>query len=209
MTQKHNMMVAPTTTADKFMRAGIAAAKSAKRNFIQTKLRMLDCGWYFAKARDSLKDGDFGDFLACYEKEVSRTSVYRWIGFLEDALIEVAKQKPALAAKPDALLKQAKAMILMSPKAFTAVWRAEGEIRRFGEYDAVKYATGKMLGNGQQLELPFEKAIASLEALELFDHLQIPEGKTETQALQELDAKLEKILAKVRAQLAEANTIET
>jgi hypothetical protein len=202
------------TDADKWMQQALAESAKMRHAWQQTKLAALNAGLFFFNARAAV-EGDFNEYLACYEDKISRTSVYRWIQFYESALEWAAQEKPSLKSKPALLLEYARKMVMQSPKPFVALMRQLGEMRKFGEYDSVKYAAQKRLSNGSQLQFEFDFSQAA-SALDLLMHVsepnfifKVPEGKTETEAARELQGKLTAALQKLDAFLADAETIET
>ena len=89
-------------------------------------------------------------------------------------------------------------MVLQSPKGYVALFRQLGEMRKFGEYDEVKYRTRKLLGDGKQLSFSFDELSAHIKVFATDFKLELPEGKDEATALTELETELETALASVR-----------
>jgi hypothetical protein len=186
--------VSKITTATKWMQQGITESHNVRKTFAQTKVHAMNAGVFFIKARKELEGtGDFNDFLATFEQNISRPTVYRYIQFTEEALAWVQSQNPS-EKNPEALLKLAYKAVLQSPKPFVALMRQLGEMRKFGEYDAVKYATKKLGTGPQQIEFEFDKVFS---AVDLLAHIgdescvvKYPEGKDETEALRELRDKM-------------------
>jgi len=76
-------------------------------------------------------------------------------------------------------------------------------MRKFGEYDEVKYKSKKLLGNGVgQIEFDFDKLAASVEVLTHFGDknyaFKYPEGADEYQYINDVETKLEAALKRVR-----------
>lgn len=191
----------PTTHADKWLKQGIEESALARRKFRECWSHMLNAGMFFLKAQESCKEGNFELLLETYEADVSRATVYRHMAATRDAMEWAAASNPALKNDPTRLFEQAKKMVLQSPREFVAICRQLGEMRKFGEYDAIKYARRKLLGDEQQMELDFGKARASLEILERIDQIEftnLPDGVTIETALDEVEHKLENALEKVR-----------
>lgn len=200
--------------ANKWADRGIAEATLAKKSFEATKVHAMNAGWNFMQSRLVCdREGmNFDEFLGCYEKQISRTSAYRYMQFVESALEWAAAEQPSLKAKPAELLKAAYKVVLQSPKPFIALMRQLGEMRKFGEYDAVKYAIARR-GGSQQIEFSFDKVSSSLDLLAHIDDanyvMNFGEGTDESAALEELEAKLETALNKVRAHKSARVPIET
>jgi hypothetical protein len=185
----------------KWMERGIVESEQCRKSFKATKIHAMNAGHAFAKAREGL-DGEFVAYLAKYEHQVSKTTVYRYMEFYEAALAWAADQNPQLKNKPEELLKAAYEVVLQSPKPFIALMRQLGDMRKFGEYDAVKYATKKLGGGSQQIEFAFDTAFSAVEMLaHIGDEnyvIKYPEGKDEAEAITELETKLEAALTRVR-----------
>lgn len=192
-----------TATADKWIKQAIAESALARKSFEATKVHALNAGWNFMQARLVCeRDGEvFENLIHAHEHQISRRSVFRYVEFAESALAWAAAEQPSLKAKPAELLKAAYKVVLQSPKPFIALMRQLGEMRKFGEYDAVKYAIAKR-GGVQQIEFSFDKVSSSLDLLTHLDDvnyvMNFGEGKDEAEALAELEAKLENALEKIR-----------
>ncbi len=156
-----------TTTADKFLREGIREAIGARKNFQAMNLHMINAGEFFIQARESCGEGNFSLLLDSYKEEIGRTTVYKFIGYVEWGLELAATDSPKLTGNRAKLLEHLKHMVVQSPKPLVAILRAlengEGQplMRPFGEYDAVKYARGKLLGD-PQIEFDFGKAFSAI-----------------------------------------------
>jgi hypothetical protein len=191
-----------TGNSHKWMERGIVESESCRKSFKATKIHAMNAGHAFAKAREGL-DGEFVAYLAKYEHQVSKTTVYRYMEFFEAALAWAADQNPQLKNKPDELLKSAYEVVLQSPKPFIALMRQLGDMRKFGEYDSVKYATKKLsAGSNAQIEFAFDDVFSTVDILSHLgdENYQInyPEGKDSVEALTELEAKLDSALTRVR-----------
>ena len=202
------------TTANKWMQQGIAESNRCRESFEQTKIRALNAGVFFIKARTEVGDGEFSIFVARYEDrgETTRTTVYRYIQFTECALEWAAAQHPELKNKPEALLKAAYKVVLQSPKPFVALMRQLGEMRKFGEYDSVKYATRK-LNNGSQLQFKFDELLAPLDHLAHFGEdnytFIFPDGVDESQFIDEAIAKSRAVTKRLEHIKQHGRIIET
>lgn len=196
------------------MQQGITESRRCRDAFEETKIRALNAGVFFIKARAEVGEGEFNNLILRYEErqEIGRSTVYRYIQFTEGALEWAAAEHPELRNKADALLKAAYKVVLQSPKAFVALMRQLGEMRKFGEYDSVKYATRK-LGSPTQIEFHFDKVFG---AVDLLSHLgdanyQIcfPTDKDETEALKELRDKLRAGVERLDQIIERGHIIET
>lgn len=189
----------PAINAHKWMERGIAESESCRKSFEATKIHAMNAGFAFIKAREAL-EGEFVAYIGKYEHLVSQTTVYRYITFVECAIEWARAQNPQMKTDEE-LLKAAYKVVLQSPKPFIALMRQLGEMRKFGEYDAVKYATRK-LGNPEQIEFTFSTVFSAVDTLSHLgdENYQInyPEGKEPLEALTELEAKLEHALQRVR-----------
>jgi hypothetical protein len=194
----------PSTNADNWMIKGIAESNAGQKRFRETKVHAMNAGMCFIRAREAVKEGNFELFLETFLSRISRRTVYCHMAFVQAALEWAAAEKPELASEPTRLFEHAKTMVMMSPKPFVALMRQIGEMRKFGEYDAVKYQTRNLLGDGgRQMELDFAKVCSSIDLLSRIDEAsftwELPEGKDRGAALEEIEVKLETALVKVRA----------
>jgi hypothetical protein len=183
------------------MQQGITESHNVRKTFAQTKLHAMNAGVFFIKARKELEGtGDFNDFLATFEQNISRPTVYRYIQFTESAIEWVQAEHPA-EKNPDSLLKLAYKVVLQSPKPFIALMRQLGEMRKFGEYDAVKYATKKLNGGNAQIEFKFDELLAPLDHLAHFGEdkftFTYPAGRDEAEVLDEAIAKTRTVLTRL------------
>jgi hypothetical protein len=189
------------STATKWMQQGITESHNVRKTFAQTKCHAMNAGVFFVKARKELEgSGDFNDFLATFEAHISRPTVYRYIQFTEAALAWAQAEHPA-EKNPEALLKLAYKIVLQSPKPFVALMRQLGEMRKFGEYDSVKYATKKLNAGTAQIEFAFDDLLAPLDHLAHFGDenytFKYPEGRDETEVLDEAIAKTRAVLTRL------------
>lgn len=183
----------PATSTAKWMERGIAESTACRKAFSDTKLHAMYAGHAFAQARQTMP-GEFVDYLATFSDRVSKTTVYRYIEFYEAALNWAAEANPQLRDDPEALFRAATSVVLQSPKPFIALMRQLGDMRKFGEYDAVKYATKKLAGASSQIEFDFDKVFSAVDLLAHIGEdnyvIKYPENKDETEALRELRDKM-------------------
>lgn len=176
-----------------------AAAVQAFRN---CKERVLKCGFFFREAQANCNHGDFGAVLLKYEDQISKSSVYKYIDFANEVEAWVKAENPKLEGMQHILAAGIK-MVLQSPKGYIALFRQLGEMRKFGEYDEVKYRAKKMLGESKQLSFSFELLASEFSRYAENDFtVTVPEGKDEAEAYEELACKLEATAAKLRAKAA-------
>jgi hypothetical protein len=201
----------PIANVHKWIERGIAESENCRKSFKQTKIHAMNAGMAFSKAREAL-DGEFVAYLAKYEHVVSKTSVYRYMEFFETALAWAADQNPALKNKQDDWIKAAYDVVLQSPKPFIALMRQLGEMRKFGEYDSVKYATKKLGAGNTQIEFAFDDLLAPLDHLAHFGDdnytFKYPEGRDETEVLDEAIAKTRTVLERLEWVKKHGRTIE-
>jgi hypothetical protein len=132
--------------------------------------------------------------------ELRQTTIDCYMELSRDALMWTKDMHPQITdrTKQEAI---AMTVMIMSPKPFVALLRNLHEMRPFGEYDKIKYLDRKKIGNGEQLELNFDKVLATFDVLDRLDEdfvLKLPEGKNEEEAFEELETKLQSALAKVQ-----------
>lgn len=196
-------MTPKTNAAQKWFDAGAAEAAKGRALWQRARGHIIDAGLLFAKARDACGQGDWGFFLESNAPAMKPRTVQFYIQ-LSEAAIEWARAENPGFSRPK-LEDAARTVMMQSPKPLIVLLRDLREMRPFGEYDAVKYAVRKQLGNGQQLELTFDKVWSPLDVLEHLDQANFslipPEGKSETEALQELGVKLARISEKVKGRL--------
>ncbi len=208
----------PATTADKFLREGIRETVAVRKSFQALNIAIINAGEFFIQARNACKDGEFSILVDCHKEEIGRTTVYRFIGYVEMGLEWATTDAPKLAHNRDKLLEHLKHMVVQSPKPLVAILRSleteDGKplMRPFGEYDAVKYAKSKLLGNGGQIEFEFSKVVAAIDVLTHFgdDNYQFiyPEGKDPGEYLDEIETKMEAVLDRVRKAKQQGKVID-
>lgn len=164
--------------------------------FKKCKEHALNAGFFFLAAQEAAEHGDFGAVLMKYSDLVSDRTVYRYIEFAKEVLEWVRLENPE--ATSDEALKLAKEMVMKSPKGYIALCRQLQLMRKFGEYDEVKYRTRKLLGDGKQIEFSFEELTAHISVFKSDFRLVLPEGKDEIEALNELEVNLMSALDNVR-----------
>jgi hypothetical protein len=197
------MSLLPTknVAADKWIQKAIEQHQLFAVNFQKAKECALNAGFFFLQAQTAADHGDFGALIERYKDKISSRTVYRYIEFAAEVIEWVKAEYPGITN--DKVAAIAMKMVLKSPKGYIALCRQLELMRKFGEYDEVKYRSKKLLGDGKpQLEFSFDELSASVDVFSKIGQenffLKFPEGKDETEALGELEAKLETALARVR-----------
>ncbi len=203
----------PTKTAPshQWMLEGIKQHQSFQRAFQAAKEHALNAGIFFISASQSHDHGDWQNFCGAYSTQISERSIRRYMEFATEVIEWVKAENPNLVGEAklkDAALK----MVLQSPKGFIALCRELKVMRKFGEYDEVRYRTKKLLGgSGEQIEFEYASAAKAIAQLSLIDlpnfHLKFPEGADEDAEIAKLETGLETALAKVREFRAQKATI--
>jgi hypothetical protein len=178
------------------MQLGIEQASLARRAFRQLNLHMLNAGVAFIRARDAATD--FAALVESYQSQISRASVYRYMAYAEAIIAQAAASKPELK-DTDQLLEYARDMVIQSPRPLVAVLRADGALRKFGEYDSVRYQR-KKLGIPKPIVLRWATVMDHLDALARIgeDHsvrVAVPDGTDERESLRVLRDRLQAALA--------------
>lgn len=202
-----------TTTLKKLnglMAAGLAEHAEFVKAFHKAKAHAFRAGWFFLKAQIEITEGDWTDYLASYSDKVSATTVYRYMAFAHEATKWAEAVYPNLTG--DALTKAALELAMQSPKGYIALCRQLELMRKFGEYDAVKYAQKRIVGDSNQVEFKFVSSITTLDMLTKIGdadfNLVFPDDRKPAECLTELESKLETALEKVRAMKNAGQVVE-
>ncbi|MDE2019382.1 MAG: hypothetical protein KGJ13_03475 [Patescibacteria group bacterium] len=191
--------------ASKWMVDAIKLHNKFRQNFQASKEAALFAGIFFGKAQAECEHGAWGEMMEAYCGEISETTIRRYIEFADQVLGWVKSQNPKILSE-EQLLREAKAFVLQSPKGYISLLRQVGEMRKFGEYDEVKYRQRKMLGS-TQIEFNFTDSVKHIEALthlgEENYNFVMPEDSDPDQFLGDLETKLETALDRVRASRAQ------
>lgn len=184
-----------------YMASGLAEHAEFVKAFHKAKAHAFRAGWFFLKAQAEITEGDWVDYLATYSNKVSTTTVYRYMDFAHEAMKWAESVHPNLDG--DALVKAALDMAMQSPKGYIALCRQLELMRKFGEYDAVKYAQKRIGGGSNQVEFKFTAGLTTLDMLTKLGepdfNLVFPEDRQPAECLAEMESKLETALEKVRA----------
>ncbi len=191
-------MSTPATIADKWMNAGIDEDVLARKTGQATKEHRLNAGWFFYKARQEIKHGDWGEFVLRYKHKIPDRTIRRYCEFTADALRQAKEANPEVR-DAEKLLAIAKKMPLESPIGYVALARSLGEFPLQGQYDADRYAINKHKGDEQQeFTFSYETVIEQLKVVEAAPNFY----KLSVKALDDLAARCEstaKLCRKVRA----------
>lgn len=189
----------PTTSAQRWFDEGINEAGKFHSAFRKARGHVAYAGFNFMRARAACKEGEWLIMLEMYREKIKPRTVQFYIQLAEASLEWTRHEHPKLTGAK--LEEEACKVMMDSPKPLIALLRDLREMRPFGEYDAIKYALRKRIG-GAQMELNFGKVFSAFEALEHeFVLTELPEGKSEAEALRELKEKCDRVSAKLSAQL--------
>lgn len=187
--------------ANKWFAEGVKKSTKFERDCTELRRTMVDAAFCFLEARELVGHGNWLAYLDLHKKEIGPRTVQRWIKLAEDATAWVLAGQPALK-KISEIHAAARDLIFQSPKSLVALGRELGQFRKFGEYDAVKYAAQKRLLSNGQIEFDFAAVLEPLDALCHFGdekyQFVFPAGRDETEFIGELETKLETALTRVR-----------
>ncbi len=177
------------------MQLGIEQASLARRAFRQLNLHMLNAGVAFIRARDAATD--FAALVESYKSQISRASVYRYMAYAEAILAQATEARPDLAGSTDLIIEYARDMVIQSPRPLVAVLRADGALRKFGQYDAVRYQRRK-LGMPRPIVIRWPAIMDHLDALTRISdasvRIAVPDGTNERESLRVLRDRLQSAL---------------
>lgn len=192
---------------EKWFREGIAEHQKFLAAFRSAKEAAFNAGLYFLSAKAAHKHGEFEQFADLFREQVSVRSVRRYMEFSTECLEWAKSDRPDLKSLAK-LQDHARALVLQSPKGMVALCRELQLMRKFGEYDAVKYARNKTSDRDEpQLFFSFEEFESALQPLV---RNQAPQLKDlAVSSLQKLEADLAAAAATVREELAQRGTGST
>jgi len=197
------------SAAARWMLEGIREHEAFNAAFRSARAHAINAGFFFLSARQQIADGNWGEFLFGYNHKISERAVRFYMLLATEAIEWVKHAQPQLAGL-DKIQAAARDLVMESPKPLVALARELGFMRRFGEYDAVKYATRKRLGDAGQIEFEFTAAEHTLDLLcDPKVVLKFPESADQHEALTELKGKLQSATARVEHLLQNATPIET
>lgn len=175
---------------------GIAAWEEALGHAVKAKERAFDSGAHFAAAKSNSQHGEFEEYILTAKDRISRPQVFRCIEFFEHCLQWAENEFPD--TKGPILIAHARALVMRSPKPWTAMLREMKLVDQIGAYDPDAYAEKKRNQrlNGGQLEFHFRYE----ETLKHLDHfLQDDCIDLEKSSIDAYVKKLEAALQKARA----------
>jgi len=182
-----------------FFLEGVKKHGAFDRSLKQARADGMDAAFLFLQARELVEHGQWGQFLELHADRISPRTVRFYCQLADEAVLWVQADQPKLKLLSD-IQVAARHMVMQSPKPLIALCRELGHMRKFGEYNAIKYAIKK---SGQaQIEFNFDKLTSSLDVLTHFGDenysFVYPEGKDESEYLGEVEAKLEAALVRIR-----------
>lgn len=182
-----------------FFLQGCQKHAAFERGLKQVRRDGIDAAFYFVSAREAIDHGQWLNFLDLHKERIAPRTVQFYCKLAEEAIAWVREAQPQLKTITD-VQAAAREMVMQSPKPLVALCRELGFMRKFGEYDAVKYQQ-KKIGNGQ-IEFNFKDVFSTVDLLTHFGdenfNVIYPEGKDELEAITELENKLETALQRVR-----------
>ena len=198
----------PEAKAHGLFLEGVKKHGAFDRGLKQVRADGMDAAFLFLQARQCVDHGDWVQFLELHRERISPRTVQFYCQLAENAIEWVRESHPKLKTIHE-VHAMARTVVMQSPKPLIALCRELGHLRKFGEYDAVKYATRKI--GTQQIEFDFLKLQSSLDVICRLDdpncHFIMPEGMESDQMWDTLEKKFETGLAKIRA--ARKQIIET
>jgi hypothetical protein len=199
----------------KWFDAAVAEATEGIDTWRRSRAHIIRAGFFFLKARECVAHGEWCDFLEDRRAQMSPRTVRRYVELAEAALAWSQQDEFGCKLSGTALIDFAITKMRMeSPVPLVALLRQLNELRPFGEYDAVRYATQKRLANSpRQVEFNFVSVRSQIDELTHLDEpnysWKFPEGTDEPGALNELKAKLATVIEKIDAKLRARPVIET
>jgi hypothetical protein len=190
----------PKTTAEKWLIEAIAFHEKFRRTFELAKECALKAGIFFNHAQTACAHGEWLPLIEKFEGVISRTTIYRYMSFANEVFEWVKAEHPKLAGD-DKMIAAAQKLVLRSPKGYIALCRQLELMRKFGEYDEVKYRM-KKLGT-KQMEFEFADLAMSIDHLthlgDAHYNFKFPEGQDQAEFIEQVETKLETALKRVRA----------
>lgn len=186
----------PENKAYALFKIGVEKAKAFDRNMKQLRRDGIDAAFAFQQAREVTPHGEWGLFCQVHQDEISPRTVRFWCALADEAIAWVKESAPHLKTIPE-VQAAARDLVMQSPKPLIALCRELGHMRKFGEYDAVKYAQKKLGGGSDQIEFKFDELLAPLDHLAHFGEDNYTfnyAGRDEREALDEAIAKTRAVL---------------
>ena len=157
----------PETKATALFNIGVEKAKAFDRDMKQLRRDGIDAAFAFLSARELVPQGEWGLFCEIHADTISPRQVRFWCALADEAIAWVKESAPQLKTIAE-VQAAARDLVMQSPKPLIALCRELGHMRKFGEYDAIKYATKKLNGGNSQIEFAFDELLAPLDHLAHF-----------------------------------------
>lgn len=190
----------PEIKAASLFRIGVEKSRAFDRGMKQVRRDGIDAAFAFHQAREVTPHGDWGLFCETHAEEISPRQVRFWCQLADEAVEWVKLANPKLATSTE-VQAAARELVMQSPKPLIALCRELGHMRKFGEYDAIKYATKKLTSGTQQIEFKFDELLAPLDHLAHFGEdkftFTYPAGREESEVLDEAIAKTRAVLERL------------
>lgn len=186
----------PETKAHALFKIGIEKAKAFDRNMKQLRRDGIDAAFAFQQAREVTPAGEWGMFCEIHSEEITPRTVRFWCALADEAIAWVQESSPQLKTIAE-VQAAARDLVMQSPKPLIALCRELGHMRKFGEYDAIKYATKKLSNGSSQIEFHFNDLLAPLDHLAHFGEDNYTfnyAGRDEQEVLDEAIAKTRTVL---------------
>jgi len=197
--------VKPATKFGRWFEQALAEHRLYRSAIRAAKEHALNCGFYLICAKEECRRGDWMEqLLAFCGEEIGQRTAQRYMQFATEAMEWAKRELGDVSALK--LIAEAKRIAMQSPRSFTELMRSIGEMRAFGEYDAMKYRV-KQTKNPQQIEFTFafEDACKQLSALRVDERV----AALAPASLVKLETELEQGLTHVRELIANKKAIES
>lgn len=202
-------LTTPRNQAEKWFAKGVEQHEVFDRSVKTARRAAIESGFAFLRSRAAFEHGEWEDFVVNHPNINLRT-VRFYCQLAEEARHWVLDAHPGLRTLEE-IQAAAISLVMQSPKPLIALCRELGHMRKFGEYDAVKYAERK--SSPGQIEFHFEKVTPFLDILAHFGdenyEFIFPEGVAEDDFIAELETKLDSALVRLRHIKKHGRVIET
>ena len=201
----------PESKAHAFFLEAIKKHAAFERGLKQIRADAMDAAFMFVQSRELIPHGEWGAYLELHAERIAPRTVRFYINLAEQAIAWAKDDAPRLKTISE-VHAHARNMVMQSPKPLVALCRELGFMRKFGEYDAVKYRE-RRAGLAAQIEFNFDHVFSAVDMLshlgdENFSIVYADDQDSE-QALGQLETKLETALARVRDVRKNGRPIET
>lgn len=192
---------------------GVKKSREFDRSLKNTRQVAMDAAFHFRRARELCAHGQWEEFCEFHLSEISPRTVRFWCQLAEEA-IEWVKKSGVPCKTIAEVHAAARDMVMQSPKPLVALCRELGHLRKFGEYDEIKYAQRKLgAGSPAQFEFEFSDLLAPLDHLCHFGEdnyvFKFPAGVDEQAFLDEAIAKSRAVVKRLEAIKNNGGIIET